>query len=362
MYTNLNHSPRRDERYASFLVETMQSMKRQEETSYLYRKIMLAHPEEKSHESNDFMVWREKICYWTYSVIDHFNLSRRTVAISINMFDRYLATKANNCDGSAALLVSLTTLYMAIKVHERKKIKLSTLVDLSRSQFSATDIENMELEILKSLQWFVHPPTPVDFISFFVKFLPPSVSVPTRHNVFELSRYIVELAVCDPFLVEALPSTIAFSAVLNVLDEEISFDVISRSCRQTFLDTLYYTANLKQDRSSVRETRGRLYSMLRSSNVSGRANIQIMSSQPAASLTGQTPVPSSSLPSSNLKESPSDRHKRLISLDDQTFRNAKNSRSRCSSTDSKGSRCSSQGSAASKWLKSKRRGSLVTPF
>jgi hypothetical protein len=344
-------------------------MKRQEETSYLCRNINLAHPEAKC-ENSDFMVWREKICYWTYSVIDHFNLSRRTVAISINIFDRYLASKGNGCDGSTALLVSLTTLYIAIKAHERKKIKLSTLVDLSRSQFCARDIENMELEILTSIQWYIHPPTPVDFISYYVKFLPPSVSVPTRHNLFELSRYNVELAVCDTFFVEALPSTIAFSAILNVLDEEISCDMISRSCRQAFLHSLYTTVGLHRDSSFIRVARRRLHSILNSSNSQGHANMKNMDSQPALSLKHRTPAPSSStFPSdtenmmfADTKKTSCDRKGRVTSLDSQYSKNTESFRSRCSSNDSKGSRCSSQGSAGSKWFKSKRRGSLVTPF
>lgn len=370
--TYLNHSQRSSEGFTySSLVDILQAMKRQEETSYLYGKIKLAHPPgENCLENSDFMVWREKICYWTYSVVDHFNLSRRTVAISINIFDRYLASKGNSCDGSAALLVSLTTLYIAIKAHERKKIKLSTLVDLSRSQFSAEDIENMELEILKSLQWFIHPPTPVDFISFYVKFLPPSVSVPTRHNLFELSRYNVELAVCDPFLVDALPSTIAFSAILNVLEKEISTDVIPMSCRQAFLHKMQCAVGLKEDRASVRVTRARLHSILNSSNIQGHANVQNLDSPPASSLKCQTPAPSSRPFSSDTEKTVSSDQKkiscerlgRITSLEDQECKKAKKYRSRCSSNDSKGSRCSSQGSAASKWLKSKRRGSLVTPF
>ena len=44
--------------------------------------------------------------------------------IQRNLFDRFLATLGNRCNGNLALLVSLTTLHIAIKLHDTKKIKL----------------------------------------------------------------------------------------------------------------------------------------------------------------------------------------------------------------------------------------------
>lgn len=70
--------------------------------------------------------WREKICHWSFNVIDHFDLSREVVAVSMSLFDRFLATRSNRCNGSTALLASLTTLHIAIKVHEVRKIKLTS--------------------------------------------------------------------------------------------------------------------------------------------------------------------------------------------------------------------------------------------
>ena len=130
---------------ASLLIDKIVVMRRSEQSSYLYGSYF-KEPPMKSNctDPGEFSLWREKICHWTYTVIDHFNLSRRTVAISMDLFDRFLATLGNNCDGNQALLISLTTLYISIKIHEKKKIKLSTLSDLSRSQFTPKEIEDME--------------------------------------------------------------------------------------------------------------------------------------------------------------------------------------------------------------------------
>jgi hypothetical protein len=259
----------RGEGRASFVIDKVEAMMRQEQTVYLYRRYIKPPPNAKYlHEDpEDMAVWREKICHWTYSVIDHFELSRKTVAVSINLFDRYLATQGNRCDGSLALLISLTTLYIAIKVHEKKKIKLSTLTELSRSQFSGADIEEMEVKILQNLSWLVHPPTVVDFISHLLKFLPPAVSMPVRQNIFELSRYMAELSVCDPFFIEHHPSTIAFSAIINVLDGDMNRSRISAPCRSEFYKCLEHELGFCRHRPVVRLVCDRLQTMIAASGV-----------------------------------------------------------------------------------------------
>jgi len=207
-------------------------------------------PSKKCINVREDLGCREKICQWTYSVIDHFGLSRQTVAISIDIFDRYFATKGHRCDTDLALLASLTTLYIAIKLNEKKKIKLSTLARLSRQQFTAEDIEQMEMEILKTLSWLVHPPTAADFMSHLIDLLQPSTSERTRHYIFELSRYTSELAVCDPYFIEHHKSTIALATILNVLEDEIPFDELSLECRENYLVGLtctfqWFTLNIQ---------------------------------------------------------------------------------------------------------------------
>jgi len=72
-----------------------------------------------------------------------------------------MAAEGNKCTGETALLTSLTTLFVAVKLNETKSIHLSTLADLSRHQFTANDIVLWELRLLKALSWRVNPPTHV---------------------------------------------------------------------------------------------------------------------------------------------------------------------------------------------------------
>ena len=107
---------------------------------------------------------------------DSYDLSREVAAVSLSLFDRYMATRGNRCDGEMALLTSLTSLYIAVKTHaSHVKMSLSTLANLSRGQYSEQDIQATEWKILGALEWKLHPPT----THLFVKYMPPLSSA--RH-------------------------------------------------------------------------------------------------------------------------------------------------------------------------------------
>lgn len=240
------------------IVDRVLVMRRQEEGPYDYASYLLDGDDSKLNFS-----WREKITHWSYNVIDHFDLSREVVAISLNLFDRFLATRGNKCNGNLALLTSLTTLHLAIKVHDTKKIRLTTLANLSRGQFGPSHIEEMEWVILNALQWKLHPPTAYSFIFHLLLFLPQEANPSVRKELFELSRYLTELAACDSSMVEAKASTIAFAAILNVMDD-ISYAHLSAGLREKFLTDLLDKTHLNYRAPSVVQARERIASMFAS--------------------------------------------------------------------------------------------------
>ena len=98
----------------------------------------------------------------------------------------------------------------------------------------------MEWTILTTLKFQIHPPTASAFISHMVDLLPAfavlknncdmgagtndrpassssSVQV-LRREVADYSRYLAELSLCDLFFVEFYPSTVAYAAILNILE------------------------------------------------------------------------------------------------------------------------------------------------
>mmetsp|Transcript_30165 Transcript_30165/g.42740 ORF Transcript_30165/g.42740 Transcript_30165/m.42740 type:complete len:335 (+) Transcript_30165:2-1006(+) len=247
------------------IVDRITVMRKQEETDYLYSNYL---PDIEASPKGKFglnRMWREKICHWSYNVVDHFDLGREVVAISLDLFDRFLATRGNSYDGNMALLTSLTTLHLAIKLHAKKKIRISTLAALSRSQFKPSHIEDMEWEILNALSWKLHPPTAYSFVFHFLLFLPVETSQPIRMEMYDLSRYLTELATCDPFFVQKKSSVIAFAAILTVVDQ-IPFSRFSAGSREALLTDLSERTHHHHLNLDIMEARERLTLMFASSS------------------------------------------------------------------------------------------------
>eukprot|EP00797_Seminavis_robusta_P010389 Sro176_g077270.2 (266) ;mRNA; r:18505-19302 len=180
----------------------------------------------------------------------------------MGLFDQYLAIRGNLCTGSLVLLTSLTTLHLAIKLHETKRIKSSILADLSRGQFGTKHIDEMELEILAALGWKLHVPTPLAFVAEFLHFLPEEdVSAAERKEIYELSKYFTELAICESSFVQRQNSLIALATIYNAMDA-IRFERLTEQAKQTFLCTITKaTLGQAYESPTFKATRDRLNTM-----------------------------------------------------------------------------------------------------
>lgn len=249
-------------------------------------------------------LWRRKICEWSYKVVDHFRLDREVVSIGLNFLDRYLATqrngeslplstindapvdfnskKAGRINSTLFQLYAITTLYVAVKIHAEnidgqvlsraQRLSIHSFVELTRGQFTVCDLQRTEMEILKSLEWRINPPTPMKFIYLFLRFIPnylrsdvggsTTVTETTNtHNIdervihvlYELSRYLTELSVCVYSLsVTNSKAVIAFASILvsvRIIDPE----VLPESFRVSFLRRMEHVTSLRPDSTNVKK-------------------------------------------------------------------------------------------------------------
>ena len=169
-------------------------------------------------------LWREKICEWCYQVIDHFDFSREVVSIAMNYLDRYLATKIVN--KKVFQLAAMTALFLAVKLHERSKLSMSSMIELSRGCFTVNQMAAMEISLIRSLRWNLHPPTSQSFVQRFLLLLPSTgVNSDILYDVLELSRFLTELSVIDYFFVSHRPSKVALAALANAMEDIASVPV-----------------------------------------------------------------------------------------------------------------------------------------
>ena len=145
--------------------------------------------------------WRRKLCEWCYDVVDTFRLDREAVCIAFNYFDRYneVARSSRLRDRSSVQLLAVTSLFMALKIHGKgeersRRLSIDSFELLSQDIFCRKDIENKEKDVLKTLQWFVNPPTAFTFLFSFFEAIP-------KHDqhleaLFDVARYLCEISVC----------------------------------------------------------------------------------------------------------------------------------------------------------------------
>lgn len=182
---------------------------------------------------------REQIVEWSFRVVDYFRIDREVVAVSLSFLDRFLATC--RCDRTSFKLAATTTLHLAVKLlYPCKLADLGILSDLSRGEFDMKDVCGMESHILQTLSWDLHPPTAIAFSSIYLDYFFASrvvtISGTDLDDIYDVSSFFSELAVCDYFFVLLRSSTIALAAILNALEgmygpeNSLAVDMIQASC------------------------------------------------------------------------------------------------------------------------------------
>lgn len=208
---------------------------------------------EQQHDKVD-TVCREKMCEWSYRVCDHFHAEREVVAVSFSYLDRFV--DKCSCDRSAFKLAAMTTMYMANKIYGGPQgITINSLAELSRGEFEMSHIAEMELIILKTLQWRLHPPTAQCFINSFHNY----VSVPhgsISNAIYRRAIFFAELSLYDYAFVTKERSLIALASLMNAME---GMDDISLDQQGNFVDVINITFDLKFTTDMVEIVRNRLW-------------------------------------------------------------------------------------------------------
>lgn len=140
-------------------------------------------------------------------------LGRDVVSYAMSYFDRIVPHYGIN--DTIVQLVSMTCLYLAIKVHCPKKISVQSMVSLSRGSFRDDQVVKMERIILQGLNWHLSPATPHLFLEIFFE---TSQEDAAMNEIKDSATYLLELAVCDSFFINKKASTIARASILAAMD------------------------------------------------------------------------------------------------------------------------------------------------
>jgi len=208
---------------------------------------------------------RNIMAKWCVSLCKFCSYDRRMVASVMSCVDRFVATPRGSrilLDRDQYQLSVMSSLYLIAKIQQTQALEPESIAKLSRGKYTKANIEDMELEILSSLKWYVNPPTPESFAREFLQqfdFCPEksidehsdggdlendeslsstTSTATTEEMILDLVKCQIEEATCDYELsCLARPSHVAFGALSNAL-ESLNIDTSELESMRLLKDRL----------------------------------------------------------------------------------------------------------------------------
>ena len=216
----------------------------------------------------DHILSRSKMAQWSYQLTDMTSLSRLAVSRSMNYLDRYLVAAAtttqqqqpnannNNTqpnpikDKRYYQLLSMTCLYISIKLYEPLSMDASLLSEISAGCYTTKEILDMESNILNTLSWKVNGVTSQEYVSLMLGLLDPTkfdYDMDIVGSLLDVSKYQCELSTLDYDLSTQYDcSTIALASILNSM-EVLEENVLSSTVCDDFLSNVCDILELKRE-------------------------------------------------------------------------------------------------------------------
>ncbi|KAL1554714.1 G2/mitotic-specific cyclin-2, variant 2 [Salvia divinorum] len=142
---------------------------------------------------------------WLIQVHYKFELSLETLYLTINIIDRFLASKT--ILRRELQLVGMGAMLIASKYEEIWAPQVNDLVCISDRSYTSEQVLVMEKRILGQLEWNLTVPTPYVFLARFIK------ASMTGSDVENMVYFLAELGMMDYAILVYSPSMIAASAV-----------------------------------------------------------------------------------------------------------------------------------------------------
>ncbi|CAF1162279.1 unnamed protein product [Didymodactylos carnosus] len=111
---------------------------------------------------------RSVLCDWVMEVSDVFHLHRETYHIAIDYIDQYLS-KVKNVPKHKLQLLGTTSLFAAAKIEEIYPQRIGEFAYVTDKACSEDDILDLEIDLLKTLNWFISPMTAISWLSTYLQ-------------------------------------------------------------------------------------------------------------------------------------------------------------------------------------------------
>ncbi|PON40816.1 Cyclin [Parasponia andersonii] len=174
--------------------------------------------EGESHSSSSIHLARREAVDWVLKVNAHYGFTALTAVLAINYLDRFLSSLSFQRDKPWMIqLVAVTCLSLAAKVEETQvPLLLHLQVKDTKYVFEAKTIQRMELIVLSTLQWKMHPVTPLSFLDHIIRRL--GLKTHLHWEFLRRCERLLLSVVSDSRFIGYLPSVLATTTMMRVID------------------------------------------------------------------------------------------------------------------------------------------------
>ncbi|GMI88263.1 hypothetical protein HRI_002495600 [Hibiscus trionum] len=163
---------------------------------------------------------------WMLKVHARYGFTAHTAVLSINYLDRLLSSFQFQRDKPWMIqLVAVTCLSLAAKVEETQvPLLLDLQVEETKYIFEAKTIQRMELLVLSTLKWKMHPITPLSFLDHIIRRL--GLKTHLHWEFLKRCERLLLSVISDSRSVHYLPSVLATATMMHVIEQVELFNPI----------------------------------------------------------------------------------------------------------------------------------------
>uniref|UniRef100_A0A7N0TVT7 Cyclin N-terminal domain-containing protein n=1 Tax=Kalanchoe fedtschenkoi TaxID=63787 RepID=A0A7N0TVT7_KALFE len=156
---------------------------------------------------------------WMMRVVAHYGFTAATAVLAVDYIDRFMARHHLQPEKPWMVqLTAVTCLSLAAKVEETQApLLLDLQVEGAKFVFEPKTIQRMELLVLSTLQWQMHPVTPLSFTDHIIRRL--SLKPQLQVDFLNRSNRILTSLVADSRWGLYPPSALASATMLHVMQQ-----------------------------------------------------------------------------------------------------------------------------------------------
>ncbi|KAJ9159394.1 hypothetical protein P3X46_024902 [Hevea brasiliensis] len=162
---------------------------------------------------------RQEAVEWMLKVNAHYGFSALTAILAVNYLDRFISSSYYQRDKPWMIqLVAVTCLSLAAKVEETQvPLLLGLQVEDTKYVFEAKTIQRMELLVLSTLKWKMHPVTPLSFLDHIIRRL--GLKTHLHWEFLRRCERLLLAVLSDSRSISYLPSALATATMMHIIDQ-----------------------------------------------------------------------------------------------------------------------------------------------